>query len=429
MDVEKNVPKFGTELRNKWNRARAAYLKHMAKFKAAEKAHRAALKKHNAAMAEFKTALRIEVANAFSACRNAHKEYEALKKEVAANVASRKQVFISTLLITCYVDNITSNASAKACADRKRRASTSQWNINGGSLARCPSKAHLTNSMGPAGWKPSSRACHAKHWNAASYKEKNAKKEKSSKERAKKAAHERGVKSRAKLYCTTTAKHSNNAGVIIPHAPGGYAMTGGGMNNHYRSWNHLSAFEEMFPSGNNFRCDTGFGPGRLTCYARYCKTNVGGLACTTRSVSFRGSGVRAVDLPRGYTMTGGGIYNHYRHFNAHAGFEESRPHGQNSWRGDMGFGWGHYTIYVRGCKAPRGHKLNCINRVSRRANAASIGCPGGYQVTGCGIMNYYRHWNARSGFEESRPHGNGCHCDSGFGTGDQQCYARCCKLN
>merc|ERR1712093_104159 len=341
--------------------------------------------------------------------------YEALKREVASNVNSRKQVFISTLLITCYVDNITSNASAKACADRKRRASTSQWNINGGSLARCPSKAHLTNSMGPAGWKPSSRACHAKHWNAASYKEKNAKKEKSSKERAKKAAHERGVKSRAKLHCTTTAKHSNNAGVIVPHAPGGYAMTGGGMNNHYRSWNKLSAFEEMFPSGNSFRCDTGFGPGRLTCYARYCKTNVGGLACTTRSLRFRGSGVRDAKLPSGFTMTGGGIYNHYRGWNARAGFEESRPNG-NHWRGDMGFGWGDYTVYVRGCKAPRGRRLQCTTRASRRGNYNKVTCPAGFTVTSCGVNNHRRKWDKLSGYESHfLKSATQCDCDSGFG--------------
>jgi len=193
MDVEKNVPKFGTELRNKWNRARANYLKNQGKLKAAEKAHRASARKHNAAMAKFNTALRIEVSNAHSACSNAHKEYNALKREVASNVNSRKQVFISTLLITCYVDNITSNSSAKACADRKRRASTSQWNINAGSLARCPSKAHLTNSMGPAGWKPSSRTCHLKHWHHAAHvkevakkKERAAKAERASKEKAQK---------------------------------------------------------------------------------------------------------------------------------------------------------------------------------------------------------------------------------------------------
>merc|ERR1711959_142850 len=40
MDVEKIVPKFGTELRNRWNRARAHYLKYRGKFNAAAKAHR-----------------------------------------------------------------------------------------------------------------------------------------------------------------------------------------------------------------------------------------------------------------------------------------------------------------------------------------------------------------------------------------------------
>ena len=59
--------------------------------------------------------------------------------------------------------------------------------------------------------------------------------------------------------------------------------------------------------------------------------------------------MKEVGLPAGYTMTGGGLYNHYRHFNKKAGFEESRPSG-NKWRGDMGFGWGDYTVYVRGCK-------------------------------------------------------------------------------
>merc|ERR1711977_358634 len=66
----------------KWNRARANYLKYRGKFNAAAKAHRAAEKKRNAAMAKFRTALKIEVANADSACKNAHKEYEALKREV-----------------------------------------------------------------------------------------------------------------------------------------------------------------------------------------------------------------------------------------------------------------------------------------------------------------------------------------------------------
>merc|ERR1719454_1597139 len=108
------------------------------------------------------------------------------------------------------VDNITSNASAKACADRKRRASTSQWNINGGSLARCPSKAHITNSMGPANWKPSVRSCHARHWNEKSHKEKANKKERSGKEKSKKAAaRERSSKAAAKEKKSKSAGAGN----------------------------------------------------------------------------------------------------------------------------------------------------------------------------------------------------------------------------
>merc|ERR1712057_32212 len=269
--------------------------------------------------------------------------------------------------------------SAKACADRKRRASTSQWNINAGSLARCPSKAHLTNSMGPAGWKPTVKSCTMKHWhNAAHVKENKAK--------------EVAAKKPAKLTCTTRSASSNNAGVIRAHPYKGYTTTGGGMNNRYRHWNAKSAFEEMMPHGNTFRCDTGFGPGRVTCYNQHCKTTVGSLQCTTRSTYFAGSGVRVATLPGGYTMTGGGIYNHYRHFNQHSGFEESYPHGNNGWRGDMGFGWGQYTVYVRGCRSTVG-RLSCVTRHTGVANYHSVGCPGGYKLTGCGINNHYRHWN------------------------------------
>jgi hypothetical protein len=229
------------------------------------------------------------------------------------------------------------------------------------------------------------------------------------------------------LQCATRTAASNNAGIVYAHVHGGYTMTGGGMNNRYRHWNARSAFEEMMPHGNTFRCDTGFGPGHVTCYNQHCRTTVGSLQCTTRSTYFAGSGVRVATLPGGYTMTGGGIYNHYRHFNQHSGFEESFPHGNNGWRGDMGFGWGQYTVYVRGCKSTVG-RLSCVTRHTGVANYHSVGCPGGYKLTGCGINNHYRHWNHLSGFEQSQPHGNGCLCDSGFGSGRNQCFARCCKI-
>merc|ERR1712185_767121 len=181
---------------------------------------------------------------------------------------------------------------------------------------------------------------------------------------------------KAVLSCHTRTARSNRAGVIRAGTPGGYVSLGGGMVNNYRSWNKLGMFEESMPEGNHFRCDTGFGPGRLTCYNRACKTNVGGLSCTTRSLRFRGVGVRDVRLPRGFIMTGGGLYNHYRHFNARAGFEESFPWG-NAWRGDMGFGWGDFTVYARGCKATKG-KLSCYNaHSSGYANSAFVHCRAG----------------------------------------------------
>merc|ERR1712057_101102 len=254
-------------------------------------------------------------------------------------------------------------------------------------------------------------------------------KAKADEKKAKAAAAEKAkTDTRNSFTCATRSTKSNNAGVIYIGAHSGYTTTGGGMNNHYRSWDAKSAFEEMMPEGDRFRCDTGFGPGQLTCYSQSCKVN-GGLSCGIWSGRFTGSGSKTVNVPSGYTMTGGGLYNHYRSFNQKAGFEESYPHG-NGWKGDMGFGWGDYTVYVRGCKVNKaGHSLSCTNAVSGRGNSGTANCPGGYKLTGCGIVNHYRSWDAKAGFEQTHPHGNGCLCDSGFGHGDMQCYARCCKVN
>merc|ERR1712139_636490 len=169
MDVDKATPKYGDELRNKWDKKRGEYETAKAKYDAAVKKHDNAIKKHNAAMAEFKTALELEARNAVSACNQAHKEYNALKKEVASNVAARKQVFIATLVVTCYVDNLTDNGAAKTCADKKRGADTNQWNINPANLTPCNSNAELTNEFGPANWLPTSGRC-SKAWHEASGK-------------------------------------------------------------------------------------------------------------------------------------------------------------------------------------------------------------------------------------------------------------------
>jgi hypothetical protein len=241
------------------------------------------------------------------------------------------------------------------------------------------------------------------------------------------AAAQRKAEVARSFKCTTRSVLSNNAGVIRVAPHGGYTMTGGGMVNNYRHWNSRAGFEEMMPEGGNYRCDMGFGSGRLTCYNQACKMT-GGITCKTWSRRLTKSGVMRVGVGAGYTMTGGGIYNHYRHFNARSGFEESFPEG-NHWRGDMGFGWGDFTVYARGCKAPHGHKLHCITaKGAANKNYAHAHCPSGYQLTGCGINNHYRHFNKLSGFEATHPSGNKCTCDSGFGTGRNTCYARCCKV-
>merc|ERR1711959_34705 len=159
MDVEKTTPKFGTELRNAWDKKNAAYKAAKAEADAATKAHNEAVRAHESAMASFKTALGLMVDNAHTACKNAHEEYEALKKEVASNVAARKQVFKATLVVTCYVDNLSNNAGGKACADKARAADDSQWNITPKTLDPCVGKVHLTNEMGPTDWEPSMANC------------------------------------------------------------------------------------------------------------------------------------------------------------------------------------------------------------------------------------------------------------------------------
>merc|ERR1711988_1481753 len=74
-------------------------------------------------------ALNIQAANTLATCQTAHAEFEALKKEVASNVMTRKQVYIAGLVIKCYVTHMTDNAAAKKCADSNRSASTTKFDI------------------------------------------------------------------------------------------------------------------------------------------------------------------------------------------------------------------------------------------------------------------------------------------------------------
>jgi len=166
MDVDKSSPKFGTQLRNKWDKARSNWLQAKAKYDAAVKAHKDAQTRHNLAMASFKTACKLEASNAHQACKNAHAEYATLKREIAGNVGMRKQVYIATLVVTCYIDNLTGNAAAKACADKQHGANTSRWNISPANLAACTSTSRLSDDFGPENWRPTSGNCGG-HWKAA----------------------------------------------------------------------------------------------------------------------------------------------------------------------------------------------------------------------------------------------------------------------
>merc|ERR1711959_682315 len=77
------------------------------------------------------------------------------------------------------------------------------------------------------------------------------KKAKADEKEAKAAAAEKAkTDTRNSFTCATRSTKSNNAGVIYIGAHSGYTTTGGGMNNHYRSWDAKSAFEEMMPEGD-----------------------------------------------------------------------------------------------------------------------------------------------------------------------------------
>merc|ERR1711939_929592 len=84
MNIKGAAPKFGGELRNKWDKARADYLRKLAKYNAAVRAYNKAAREHSGAMAAFKATVKAEASNAHAACRNAHKAYEILKKDVAS---------------------------------------------------------------------------------------------------------------------------------------------------------------------------------------------------------------------------------------------------------------------------------------------------------------------------------------------------------
>merc|ERR1711939_1052509 len=216
MDVDKNTPAFGVELRNKWDRVRAKYVKVNAAHNAAVKAHNASKSKVAAAYAAMKTAVKLEASNSHSRCKQAKAEYEVLKKDVFSNVKTRKSVATSVLVVKCYVNHITNNNAAHHCANRARRQSQAIWNIRAPAWKPCTSVASLQSSFGPVNWHASYRNCaghrahvkrqaHLKRVNEKKYKkEAKIRKEKNSKELKKKekaqkkaAKKERAAKTKA----------------------------------------------------------------------------------------------------------------------------------------------------------------------------------------------------------------------------------------
>merc|ERR1719163_428900 len=126
MDIDKSAAKYGVALRNGWDKVRTDFVKAKSAHSEATKEHNAAIAAHQRSMAGFTTALGIEAQNVLDACRAAHKQYNALVKDVQSNVNTRKQTYVAGLVIQCYVDNITSNSGAKKCADRARSADVSR---------------------------------------------------------------------------------------------------------------------------------------------------------------------------------------------------------------------------------------------------------------------------------------------------------------
>lgn len=176
--------------------------------------------------------------------------------------------------------------------------------------------------------------------------------------------------------CINRQASTRNAGVVHATLPAGYQMVSGGLLNQYQNFNRLSVFEESMPSGNSrWRCDTGLGSGRLTCYVRGCKFPYGARCVTIRAHSNHAGWVWA-GCPRGYRVTGCGAQNHYRAWHPRSGFEEVRPVG-NKCLGDMGFGPGRVSIFARCCKVkgpPASVLMKRLNKVGKKAPPGSVKC-------------------------------------------------------
>jgi len=214
MNIKGAAPKFGGELRNKWDKARADYLRKLAKYNAAVRAYNKAAREHAGAMAAFTATVKAEASNAHAACHNAHKAYELLKRDVASNVRTRKQVYIASKVITCYIDNLSNNSGAKNCSDRARRANTSRWNINPSKMNACNSKVALQAQLGPLSWRPSKRNCHANHWNERGIKERGTK-ERNNKERNNKERNNKERNNKERTNKANERKRKQSANMVV----------------------------------------------------------------------------------------------------------------------------------------------------------------------------------------------------------------------
>merc|ERR1712096_75012 len=179
MGITTSTPKLGTAMYNKWTRNRADFVRKTTQYNAAAAAHKRARRAHAQAMTSFKVALNLEVKNTHRSCVNTGNDYKRPMRDVAGNVKMRKEVYIATLIVGCYADNLSSNNRAGRCADVKRKADTRRWNIARPSPHKCRSRNTLLTLLGPANGQPTWKNCK---------EHRRIRTEKSSKAAAKKAA-------------------------------------------------------------------------------------------------------------------------------------------------------------------------------------------------------------------------------------------------
>jgi hypothetical protein len=221
MDVDQPAPTFGLQVKNEWMKAKARYSAAMKKHAAATKAHKAAKEALEAVMAGLKTALVLEASAQHRICTDEHSAYARLNRDVQSNVRTRKQVWISTLVIKCYMKHVRNNAAAKRCVTHMRRANTSRWNINPTPLPVCLTPAKGIETLGPANWRPTGKICKGEWKEEVSPSERRAKerqhkqlmkKEKAYKERShKRPSDEKEFKERRQK---TGGERSEKAGRI-----------------------------------------------------------------------------------------------------------------------------------------------------------------------------------------------------------------------